>query len=1317
MGNFIEEIIIQGINKDVAPGALDYSGRRVLNPVRDVINGRYLTSEGQQAGKVENIRGTSQIPQVYAINQEITINGDFAGAIDPWVSDFIGSVAWLYSAGTARVNTALGGTKETDTLYLESLSGGGTLVDGQLATFRVKATIELGATEVLISGKILDASYNIIQTFTIGQMTVVGVAHEFTVMHTIPSGGRYVGIHLTITGAGTQIANVDYYKVQAGLSHGAPEGLNECIGTYENVEKNALFFWLWNSNGQHGVFKIDGSDDSVTQILADDPTDPVLNFDRYHLITGAGMIGDILTWTDNLNPQRYINVTREYAILTEQLISLAKIGPRNAPVFTTRTTDASIRFNKLCGDSFQFAYLWVYKDNEVSVLSPYSKLCTGDIYPEVSSTGRVRVLVTHSMDVRVIELLKEVRLLYRKNNEPNWYVWKQVTNFSVSNIAEYFYNNEQGAVIADDHASKLFDLVPNRSKALTIFRGRVFLNINEEGFDFVPPTIVASLGSNVTFTALGDLVETNAQTRGGFLKKNGSYLVGLFFRAPLGRVSGIVSKTTINGPALNLSDSYNINASPTLDASNIIFNKLNVALSGLGPPDSEYFIGVSKEQNYALYMQVPAHILWYVFDDIDHPADGGAAFGLVFGANTDRFYQKNVPTSTYKYVHFLLPKGLPFVPDTDCYVRFVSQGITRIERVLAVLDGDIVVTGSFGVSSWSALNNGLKGVPFIEIFKLNTTIDPFFYQIAGPYLTDNHGAFVTPTITGLEGDAYGLWMKEYNFKPYNLEKFQQIASATRKNTVTPWLFIESPSPIAKKAQTSTVETIPNQGSGITINQANGFQPDLTKSAFSKGWPVVESKPLLQNRPATLRYSDPYVEGSQINGLNSFPVDNSYDKMGQDRSPITKLIAVGNVLVAVHERHVTTIYVGEGIVRAGDTGFITKVEHIIGDDRKLVGEMGSYHAESVQEVDGQLFGFDIYRGVIWRYTVEGIIAISDFGMMNHFKEKSAAYFPYRDSLRFVSSIDPYHKEYLITLPHLYLNKQTEDLVDITTSENQTDIILDPDDDYVVGQTYRVKIVPYNQAGATSHNVSIDVYFENDSEQPIAEGISRNIASSSEDETDALYAEFLYNGEGTVTVLLSDVTEDIYVRLSIEYQAVTGETRAYNYKAKQWSHAYEFVPEFMGKVGTSVILFKSGVLYKHSASDTHNNFFGVQYSRRIEVEANPKPGKDKTWSALQVHADSLSSDDASTFKAIEVSNDYGQASYTRARDFDKLNGVYFGSIMKDVNTNPFLLPAGTVALRDGKDMRSETLNIVINNDSTEEARMQKLNILGEFSEFSA
>ena len=97
-----------------------------------------------------------------------------------------------------------------------------------------------------------------------------------------------------------------------------------CIGAYEDGINETIYWFVHNDNcpfsptgkadmvlsyntntgslTYHVVSQDDGSGNNRT----------TLNFDKKYLITGVNKINDLLFFTDDLNPPRYINVTRNY---------------------------------------------------------------------------------------------------------------------------------------------------------------------------------------------------------------------------------------------------------------------------------------------------------------------------------------------------------------------------------------------------------------------------------------------------------------------------------------------------------------------------------------------------------------------------------------------------------------------------------------------------------------------------------------------------------------------------------------------------------------------------------------------------------------------------------------------------------------------------------------------------------------------------------------------------------------------------------------------------------------------------------------------
>jgi hypothetical protein len=1333
MARFVEPIVINGINKDVAPNGLDYSGRRVINPVRDVLNGRYFSSESDEEFQVENIKGTEKVTDILA-KRSLLKNSEFNGTINPWVN--MGNtgpsdVSWVHNGSGAVTISSSSASVINTKILAQGITGG--FISGTEINIDISATILSGFSGGLILfGYFYNASDNIIQSFSIGVVPSGGSTALLNTNKTVPSGAVKIGIAFSANPGGvSSVLYLNRFKVN-GFSTSMPDGINECIGTYENIEKNILIFFNWNSNGLHGVFKYDAVSDSITQLVSEDPSVPVLNFSNNPrcAITGIGMIGDILTWTDNLNPQRYINITKDYGFtFNDFTISLIKIGPRDKPTIVMSTSDKvednSISQNKIADNSFQFAFRYVYFDNEISVLSPYSFLLMADSYADdrIFNNKRNRCLVTHPIDSDVSQLVKTVELCFRIGNDAQWRIWKKVSSFG-SSISEYFYNDSPGEVIPASYSDKIFDSVPNISKALALFKNRIFLNINEEGFDAPQTSITVALGSSVDTT----------QTTGirPFIKKNGSYSVGIVASDKFNRYSGVYVKTKLIGPGLSMAKAFNMVGLGS-DASNKSGYRFNVTISGKTIPDGRYSIVLTPDNQYSEYMQIPAAAIFYTREreNVDAPTNGPYYY------IDEKVYVKksSVNSAPWSYVYFMLPSELPFVPTKDHYIRIVnSENQSIVEKIIDIFDGRFIVTGKFSGIDFGSFNgfpivNFTSSVVlaegsfvFIEVFKPKSVSDIFYHEITGPYASNSSGDPLTTSIQDIEGDTFyrgglkgaseaiNLNWRSFRFAPAPLTSQQGICPITE---TTALLVAEMPAPLyisGNLADTKIPGLLGLVGTGNQFTQKS-YTPNYAKSAWSKGRAFVETKEGIIYRPSTIRFSDIYIEGSNINGLNSFPVENIYDKIGQDRSPITKLIAVGTIMLAVHERNITTLYIGEGIVKTGETGFLTKVDAVIGDDRKLQGNYGSYHPESVQEVDGMAFGFDIFNGVVWRYTVEGLYAVSDNGMKNFFRDKARDYFESKDDLRFISSIDKYHKEYIITLPNKYDVLDTNGPLDISGTSGSFDIPFN--DDFEVGKIYRLRIILLKQSNTGNNRVNVDVLIDGD---PLKENIEYNVFTTEEDEAFSLNIEFLYSGEEDVTINVSGVTIPIFLLVYREYQEIEGETWAFNYEKKMWSHRTSIVPEFMGRIGNKVYAFKEGYIHKLNVNNIHNNFLGRQFERSFSVECNPRPNEVKVWSALQIAAEALCDDEASAYKVFDCENNQGQASYTRAKEFEKKEGVYYAPILKDVNTNPLLIGAGRIALRDGKDMRSKSLSVTIRNDRTDRCLLQKVNLIGEKSEFS-
>lgn len=186
-----------------------------------------------------------------------------------------------------------------------------------------------------------------------------------------------------------------------------PAGINKRIGGKEFEETNEYYFNNWNSNGNHGIYKINGNDLSCDEIIVD----PLLDFSldpRYQLSPDRIALNIIYltddsgnktifekfyVFTDKNNWQRWINVQAGIATNgfnetdfpyfkvkypffdRKELIEYASRPPLLPPVFVeipAVAADAG-KQNKLLKTSTQLTYRYVYTDGRPTAVAAYSE--------------------------------------------------------------------------------------------------------------------------------------------------------------------------------------------------------------------------------------------------------------------------------------------------------------------------------------------------------------------------------------------------------------------------------------------------------------------------------------------------------------------------------------------------------------------------------------------------------------------------------------------------------------------------------------------------------------------------------------------------------------------------------------------------------------------------------------------------------------------------------------------------------------------------------------------------------------------------------
>ena len=372
----------------------------------------------------------------------------------------------------------------------------------------------------------------------------------------------------------------------------------KCIGVFEDGINETLYWFVHNENNPYS------SDTGVVDLVVSYNTNSgiliyhcistsVLNFNFTYLITGVSKIEDLLFFTDDLNPPRCINVTRDYAYpgpgqidnrFVEEDVSVI-VKP---PGFEDRLVDGGGNYftsmplssphvelslieggeqNYIKTRFLTFAYRYRYEDGEYSATSLFSTpafepgtfVLSNQNYWNAGMENRYnRCMVTFSTGSRRV---KEIDLLYKETTSNVIYVVnrfkKADLEISDNDFFTYeFINSEIYTTLGSDELLRLYDNVPRTAKAQTIQGNRLMYGNYVDGY-------------NITRTEEGQVipVEYRAEPFSSLINgdefpiptvSSGSYTIG-------GAVSEVNSKITWDLAVMQSGGSTVIEAGTIID--------------------------------------------------------------------------------------------------------------------------------------------------------------------------------------------------------------------------------------------------------------------------------------------------------------------------------------------------------------------------------------------------------------------------------------------------------------------------------------------------------------------------------------------------------------------------------------------------------------------------------------------------------------------------------------------------------------------------------------------------------------------------------
>ena len=289
-----------------------------------------------------------------------------------------------------------------------------------------------------------------------------------------------------------------------------PSGDNVVIGSVANEKNKEIIFILWNSNDDHGIYKLDMVSGKYQKLYEDS----VLNLQKSSYVDCDVIVNEenesLFYWTDNVNPPMKVNVNRLISggypsSLTsgtdeEKLLCLtvSKQRPLSPPSYTL-VNNSSLDRNAIREKHFQFAYRYKYADGEVSALSDWSSHTFASTqiksdFLQVSSKdfyNQINVFVKNT-----VADAEKITVYAKELNSQTFYEIEELSNNFTSNSSTInFTNNKIGSALSLDEVSKSYDNVPQVAKAQAITGNRLMYGNYTEGYENYLP----ELDSNVVY--------------------------------------------------------------------------------------------------------------------------------------------------------------------------------------------------------------------------------------------------------------------------------------------------------------------------------------------------------------------------------------------------------------------------------------------------------------------------------------------------------------------------------------------------------------------------------------------------------------------------------------------------------------------------------------------------------------------------------------------------------------------------------------------------------------------------------------------------
>ena len=297
-------------------------------------------------------------------------------------------------------------------------------------------------------------------------------------------------------GDGMVIKNA-YGNVEISFETSLPDGTNKVIGSVAVESLGSIYFFVWNSNEDHCIYKYSTGSNTAKLVYKDS----VLGFSENGFVKGNVVVNgnrdDLLYFNDSRSEPKKINASKalrgdypaSFTSGTDEekllFLTVAKQPPLDPPTYNI-VNNSALKENRIFNKVYQFAYKYVYDDGEHSALSPYSLLTSSitqlrDGFITESSEqfyNQINVFVKNS-----IADVDKIILYAREGNTGPFFEIEEKTNTHNSNaVTVNFTDDKRGSLVSSTYQNKLFDNVPIKADSQDIVEGRLMYGGYTEGY-------------------------------------------------------------------------------------------------------------------------------------------------------------------------------------------------------------------------------------------------------------------------------------------------------------------------------------------------------------------------------------------------------------------------------------------------------------------------------------------------------------------------------------------------------------------------------------------------------------------------------------------------------------------------------------------------------------------------------------------------------------------------------------------------------------------------------------------------------------------